>query len=380
MNKKIYLLIFFLATIFTIHGQNKSVPMALVNCNQLLYAPGDYGSANWRIPAILALPDGTLIVANDKRKFNEADLPEDIDILVRRSLPSANAQRAWEEPVVVAQGTGFKQGFGDPGLVQTAEGDILCMFVGGNGFWKSNEEDPQRTYVSRSTDSGKSWGTPIDITSLLWGGKAENPLCRRYKGSFCASGNGLRLTRGPHAGRVMFVAAMCRVSHYVADNFVVYSDDNGATWHVSDLAFRGGDEAKVVQLVDGRILMSVRQNGARGYNISEDGGATWGDQGNWPEMTTNACNGDMIRYSSVDEGGERNILIHSIPNSMQRENVSLFVSYDEGKTWHDPLTLHAGSSVYSSLTRLPDGTIGIYLEKNDEGPCSLWYMNISFPW
>ena len=40
-----------------------------------LYRPGDYGSANWRIPALLCLDDGTLLAINDKRKYNETDLP-----------------------------------------------------------------------------------------------------------------------------------------------------------------------------------------------------------------------------------------------------------------------------------------------------------------
>ena len=44
---------------------------------QRLYATGDYGSANWRIPALCALPDGSLLAVNDKRKFNEGDLPQD---------------------------------------------------------------------------------------------------------------------------------------------------------------------------------------------------------------------------------------------------------------------------------------------------------------
>ena len=35
-----------------------------------LYRPGDYGSANWRIPAILSLDDGSLLAVNDKRKYN----------------------------------------------------------------------------------------------------------------------------------------------------------------------------------------------------------------------------------------------------------------------------------------------------------------------
>ena len=146
------------------------------------------------------------------------------------------------------------------------------------------------------------------------------------------------------------------------------------------MAFSAGDEAKLVELVDGRVLMSVRRTGARGYNISADGGQSWGTQGYWTEINANACNGDIIRYSAVDNGGEKNILLHSIPNSRNRENVSIFVSYDEGATWQDPVPLYTGPSVYSSLTILNDGTIAAYIEKNPNGACELWYMNFSFKW
>ena len=52
---------------------------------KLLYAPGDYGSKNYRIPAIVTAKDGSLIVGIDKRKNNQSDLPEDIDVLINRS-------------------------------------------------------------------------------------------------------------------------------------------------------------------------------------------------------------------------------------------------------------------------------------------------------
>lgn len=342
-----------------------------------LYSPGDYNSTHWRIPAIMALPDGSLLAVNDKRKFNEGDLPEDIDIVARRSTDKGHT---WSEPVNIAVGTGRKHGFGDPALVTTSTGEVVCVFVGGNGLWASTEADPIRSYVSRSTDGGRTWSQPEDITSTLWGSNPVNPTCKNYRASFFGSGNGLRLTRGAHKGRILFVAAMRRNSQQVLDNFVVYSDDNGHTWQVSDMAYSGGDEAKLVELVDGRVLISVRQSGARGYNYSSDGGQTWGTQGRWNELTTNACNGDIIRYSAVDQGGQRNILLHSLPNSMNREKVSIFVSYDEGQTWQSPVCLFEGPSVYSSLTVLPDGTIGAYLEENPNGACELWYMNFNLKW
>lgn len=341
-----------------------------------LYAPGDHGSRNWRIPAIRCLGDGSLLAVNDKRKFNEGDLPADIDIVASRSTDGG---LTWSEPVDIAVGQGYKKGFGDPALAVTEDGEIICAFVGGNGLWASTPEDPQRSYISRSTDGGKSWSQPEDITSIIYGPEADNPQCRKYRSSFFGSGNGITLRHGEHAGRIMFVAAMYPAQYL--NNHAVYSDDGGKTWHVSDVAFEGGDEAKVVELSDGRILMSIRRSGERGYSISCDGGETWSGQGLWPEINTNACNGDMIRYSSTDDGKGYNLLLHSIPNDRERRNVSIFRSYDEGQSWVSPKTICPGNSVYSSLTVLNDGTIGIYVEENpgEEG-CSLWFMNFSLDW
>ena len=336
-----------------------------------LFRPGDYGSTNWRIPAIICLDDGSLLITCDKRKHNEGDLPEDIDIVSRRSTDDGHT---WSEPVTIAQGTGQKHGYGDAALVQCQNGDVVCVFVGGNGLWASTESDPISSYCCRSTDGGRTWSQPQDITSQLWGSQASNSVCRNYKGSFFGSGNGLRLTRGNHSGRIMFAAAMVRkTGGNILDNFVVYSDDQGQTWNVSDLAYSGGDEAKLMELADGSILISVRQNGARGYNHSSDGGQSWETQGRWQSLTTNACNGDMLRVMATDRGDSCNLLLHSLPNSMQRENVSLFESRDEGQTWHQAHQLFDGPSIYSSLTLMPNKGIGIFLEQNPTGPCELWF-------
>ena len=83
----------------------------------------------------------------------------------------------------------------------------------------------------------------------------------------------------------------------------------------------------------------------------------------------NACNGDLLRYNDT-------ILLHSIPNSMKRENLSLFFSRDEGKTWGNPVTVCAGGSAYSSLTLLPDGSIGIYYEKETTHGYELWFRKM----
>lgn len=317
---------------------------------QVLFHPGDYGSARWRIPALRVLQDGTLLAFADKRKYNNSDLPEDIDIVLRSS---SDCGRTWTDPQTIAEGTGRKQGFGDCAVVEAEDGTVVIAYVGGNGLWASTVSDPQCSYIQLSHDGGLTWEERRDVTSLLWDGSA-------YKGAFFGSGNGLLIKNGAHKGRIMFVSALVRKSANVLDNFAFYSDDNGLTWQRSQRAFTSGDEAKVVELNNGDILMSIRQSGARGYAISHDGGETWSQTGHWPELTTNACNGDIIRYNNE-------ILLHSLPNSMQREKVSIFLSRDEGKTWQLAKELHAGSSCYSSLTVLPDGRIAALVEVSDEG-------------
>ncbi|MBQ3575862.1 MAG: hypothetical protein IJA28_00415, partial [Coprobacter sp.] len=69
----------------------------------LIYSPGDYSSKNYRIPAIVTAHDGSLVIATDKRKNNQNDLPDDIDVLINRSTDGG---KTWSEPLTIAQGTG----------------------------------------------------------------------------------------------------------------------------------------------------------------------------------------------------------------------------------------------------------------------------------
>ena len=343
----------------------------------VLYRPGDYDSRNYRIPAIITAKDGSLVVATDKRKHNNADLPEDIDILVNRSIDGG---RTWIEPHTLIEGQGVGEGFGDCALVHTNDdGGLLAAFVGGCGFWQGRPEVPQRMYIARSYDNGQTWTEPKDITDELYGAKCQNEVSRKWWSAFFASGNGLLTS----TGRIMFVLAVRDNEEWVACNYAVYSDDNGETWHISGRASQRGDEAKVVELADGRILMSIRHEGERWYNISDDGGVTWQPETSaWPDLVATACNGDIIRYSSVNEGAEKNILLHSLPAPERRENVTVYVSYDEGMTWPVSKCIVPYASAYSSLCILPDHTIGLYVEESDGDTLgySMVFYNFGIEW
>ena len=90
----------------------------------------------------------------------------------------------------------------------------------------------------------------------------------------------------------------------------------------------------------------------------------------------------MIRYTSVNQGDDKNRLLHSVPYGNSRTNVSVYVSYDEGETWPVRKCIVPYSSAYSSLCILPDGTIGLYVEEAYAGASgySTVFYNFSLEW
>ena len=333
----------------------------------VIYRPEDYGSKYYRIPAIITAKDGSLVVFTDKRKENETDLPEDIDILCNYSTDGG---LTWSEPYTLAQGFGYMESFGDCAVAHSKDDNgLIAVFVGGQGFWKSRPSHHNHTYKSMSYDNGRTWTEPEDITHFIFGKSCQDSVRSKWRASFCASGNGLLTS----TGRIMFVACIRETSAYTISNYVIYSDDNGVTWNVSGRASVGGDEAKVVELNNGDILMSIRTAGKRWYNISHDGGITWNETtSEWDDLIGPACNGDLIRY-------DENTLLHSLPKGDSRRDVAIYISKDEGKTWNEGKVIVPRYSAYSSLCVLPDKTIGMFVEEREVDTTSYEMVFYRFP-
>lgn len=363
--------------------------------SKLLYSPGDNGSTAYRIPAMVILPNGNIVTAIDRRWDSEADLANRIDIIARIS---EDGGYTWSEEYPIATASDAKNGRGDCALVVAPNGDIIAAFVGGNGLGASSVNDPISSFISRSSDGGKTW-TPVeeggqgDITSQIWGPDCNGDATRLAgTAAFFGSGRGLCLSRqrGENAdknGRIMFVTAVR--NNGILYNYVVYSDDNGLTWKVSEQAYSNGDESKVAELNDGTILMSVRRTGSganqneRGYVTSTDGGETWSEEATWSDLKVNACNGDILEYTTLFEGYDKNRTLHSLPindGSKSRAKVSIYLSYDEGKTWTRKKQLFSGNSAYSTMIKLPDGTIGVYAEDQQGGTTKNYFMRFSLAW
>ncbi len=85
--KKILSLVIIMVSVIIANAQNDTL-----FTRTEIYHPGDYSSTNYRIPAVITAKDGSIVAVTDKRKYNEGDLPQDIDIVCNRSTsPKAPA-------------------------------------------------------------------------------------------------------------------------------------------------------------------------------------------------------------------------------------------------------------------------------------------------
>lgn len=326
-----------------------------------LFRPGEYGSKYYRIPALVTTTEGTLLAVADRRIESQGDLPNAIDLVLRRSTDNG---RSWSDPIFIARHTD-ETGYGDAAVVvDRTTREVLCIFASGCGLWASTAEHPIDIQVARSQDDGLTWSAPQRITPQIYGPECPAPAVDSLSGLFAASGRALQLADGT----LLFAVA----AHRTGDrwpplrNYVCCSEDGGHTWRLLPAeASDCGDEAKLAELADGSWLMSIRNpdKGYRRHALSHDRGASWSNVGEWHDLPDPACNGDVIRYSLRSEGARHNRLLHSIPaDTAERRNVSVALSYDEGKTWPIRKTVWEGLSGYSSLTRLKDGSIGLLTE------------------
>jgi len=302
----------------------------------------------YRIPAIAKAPNGDLIAAIDERVQSCGDLRsnKDINIVVRRSSDNGNS---WSEIETVVDYP-FGKSVSDPSMiVDRVTGEIFLFF---NFMDLDLEKDVYYLKVIKSSDNGKSWNSPVDITSQI----TKPEWHSNFK--FITSGGGIQTS----SGKLLSTLVNLEKGLYLFG-----SNDHGEHWYLIDTPIIPGDESKIVELADGTWMINSRVNGKgiRFVHTSTDEGATWVSRPD-SSLIDPGCNAGIIRYTSVKEGADKNRLIFSNAKMKDdRVNMTVRISYDEGKTWSAGKTIYKGSSAYSSLCVLENGDIGLFFEKDN---------------
>ena len=302
----------------------------------------------YRIPSLIMAQNGDLIAAIDERKINCGDLRtnKDINIVTRRSEDNGVT---WSEIKTIVD-LPMGESASDPSMILDKTTEKIFLFFNYMDL-NTNPEVYYLRYIS-SNDHGRTWSKPIDITNQI--SKPE----WNHDFKFITSGRGIQTQSG------ILLHTLVNLNNGL---HVFGSKDHGETWFLIDSPIIPGDESKIVELVDETWMINSRVNksGLRFVHTSKDKGTTWNSKAD-STLIDASCNASFIRYTSTKNGFLKNRLIFSNANSKNmRENLTIKISYDEGKTWKYSKSVYAGEAAYSSLSILKNGDIGVFFEKDN---------------
>ncbi|MEE8452660.1 MAG: sialidase family protein [Thermoguttaceae bacterium] len=312
-----------------------------------VFTSGTEGYHTYRIPAVVLTNEKTLLAFCEGRKTGRGD-HGDLDLVLRRSTDGG---KTWQPmQLVYEEGGEAKITIGNPcPVVDRSTGTIWLPFCRNN----------DRVFMTHSTDDGKSWAKPIEITTDVkrpqWGWYATGP------------GHGIQLAGGrlliPCDSRTRSMPGGIKAD---GRSQMIYSDDHGKTWKLGGETAAGMNECEVVELADGGLLLSMRNyfgRNQRAFSTSRDAGLTWTEPKHHAQVYCPTCQSSIERYSLKP----KNRILYSGPGGEGRNHMTVRLSYDEGRTWPVAKRIYTGSSAYSDLVVLSDGTIGCLYERDNYG-------------
>lgn len=265
---------------------------------------------------------------------------------------SRDGGKTWEANISIAPGAK-----GGRALVDETRGDILYV-------------NPSEGWLYRSRDQGATWAR--ENTEVRPDGFGNIPKTEGVAAMQC----GITLAFGSRKGRLIMPARVMgptnsnavewRPYHY---STALYSDDGGAVWQTSKpFPVLGTGEAALAELSDGAILYNSREHMSRGNRFlarSDDGGDLWLGAYRSPDLpdgargTSYGCMGGMIRlpiagrdvliYSNLDTDAGRMPAQVGASTAAGRERITVWASFDGGRTWPVKRLVYDGPSAYSNL-------------------------------
>jgi hypothetical protein len=323
-----------------------------------VFVSGQNGYHTYRIPAVEAAPDGSIIALAEARKYN-ADDPgfgkQEIDLVYKRST---NNGASWSPMTVLEHAGEFWSAANPATLVDRTNGRLWVFYLRSRPGCSTDTSRPGtddlQTIARWSDTSGQTWSEPVDLTTA---GRDLND--KAWRVSVPGPGGAIQTRTG------RLIVPMWKMP---SGNFAVFSDDHGRTWQRSQFVpgKQGGDENQIVELADGRLLMDIRQNSGphRWLAESADGGRTWAEPR--PGLTVTPVMCAIERFTLKTAGDDGDCIIWTAPKGPERRRLVIRSSDDEGKSFANERLISDDYAAYSDLTILQDKTIGILWERGVE--------------
>ena len=260
-----------------------------------------------------------------------------------------------------------QNGVGDPSiLVDTKTNTIWIVAAWTHGMgnqraWWSSQQGMDVNHTAqlvlvKSTDDGKTWSEPINITEQVkhpeWYFLLQGP------------GRGITMEDGTLVFPIQYIG-----KDRIPNAGIMYSKDRGETWTIHNHARTITTEAQVAEVVPGTLMLNMRDNrgGSRAVYTTSDLGMTWKEhESSRTALPEPVCMASLISVKAADNVLGKDILIFSNPNTTNaRKNITIKISLDGGKTWAHQLLLDEGENWgYSCLTMVDKETIGILYESS----------------
>lgn len=351
----------------------------------VVFRSGEDGYASYRIPALIKNKNGDLIAFSEGRVDHAGDFGN-VDIVYKISQDQG---KTWSKLYVAADFDKLQAGNMAPVVDLTdpayPKGRIFLFYNTGN----NHEGDVRKgnglreVWYITSTDGAKTWSAPVNITTQTHKPKQPglNPdynFSEDWRTYANTPGHAFQFVSGPHKGRI-YVAA----NHNAGDPkpqgkdwnaHAYYSDDHGKSFKLSqDVLFPGTNESTAAQIGDNEVYMSSRNQQItpkqRIISRSTDGGETWVSSTPDPNLPDPINQGSVLSWKK----GKNFILAHlnaADPNN--RDNLTLRLSKDQGKTWYlnkviakSPEGYKGSYSAYSDMVLLKPKVMGIVYEKDN---------------
>lgn len=335
-----------------------------------VFPAGMNGVTLYRIPGVVVTTRGTVLAYCEARTNTRADWGE-IEVHLRRSTDGG---MSWETPQRIAhrgpriegnprnpEAGQREQTVNNPvAIVDRTSGEIAFLYC----------INYARCFSIRSADDGVTWSDPVEITATF------EPFRKRYDWKVIATGpgHGIQLRSGRMVVPI-WLAYGKTGDHAPSAAGTIYSDDAGRTWQAGEIAvpnegeLGNPNETMLAELSDGRVMLisrSVSKPNRKLITIGPDGASGWEPSHFHDQLWEPICMASVIAHPAqpgtllfsnphrlaIDKNGQE------IPAGRgKRENLTIKLSRDDGRTWPRQRTLEPGPSAYSDLAVLPDGTV-----------------------